>query len=335
MHAVRLHAFGPAGNLRYERVPDPEPGPGQVRIAVAAAGVHLVDTALREGLRLGPTPTPAELPTIPGREVAGTVDALGEGVDPAWLGRRVAAHLGMAPGGYAELAVTGAERLHPLPGGLSEDHAVALVGTGRTAMGVLRFADLSPADTVLVLAAAGGIGSLLVQYARHRGATVVGAAGGPEKVRAVEGMGADLAVDYTRGDWTERIREKFGDRPVTYLFEGVGGGLGREATALLAPGGSHLSYGYASAGFSPEGQAVLSEEEQRKLGVTSRSVLGKPMFDRIGGMENIRVLEEEAMALAAGGVLVPPVHHFPLAHAARAHRALETRATLGKVVLVP
>ncbi|MGY1452485.1 zinc-binding dehydrogenase [Streptomyces sp. SS8] len=335
MHAVRLHAFGPAENLRYERVPDPEPGPGQVRIAVAAAGVHLVDTALREGLRLGPTPTPAELPTVPGREVAGTVDALGEGVDPAWLGRRVAAHLGMVPGGYAELAVTGTERLHPLPGSLSEDHAVALVGTGRTAMGVLRFADLSPADTVLVLAAAGGIGSLLVQYARHRGATVVGAAGGPEKVRAVEDMGADLAVDYTRSDWADRIREKFGDRPVTYLFEGVGGGLGRGATALLAPGGSHLSYGYASAGFSPEGQAVLSEEEQRELGVTSRSVLGGPMFDRIGGMENIRVLEEEAMALAAKGVLVPPVHHFPLAHAARAHRALETRATLGKVVLVP
>ncbi|MGY1452482.1 zinc-binding dehydrogenase [Streptomyces sp. SS8] len=80
---------------------------------------------------------------------------------------------------------------------------------------------------------------------------------------------------------------------------------------------------------------MLSEEEQRELGVTSRSVLGGPMFDRIGGMENIRVLEEEAMALAAKGVLVPPVHHFPLAHAARAHRALETRATLGKVVLVP
>jgi len=334
MRAIRLHAFGPAENLRHERVPDPEPGPGQVRIAVAAAGVHLVDTALRTGKRLGPVPLP-ELPTVPGREVAGTVDALGEGVDPQWLGRRVVAHLGHAPGGYAELAVTGVERLHALPPGLSEDHAIAMIGTGRTTMGILRFTDLSPADTVLVLAAAGGIGNLLVQYARYRGATVVGAAGGPVKVEAVRALGADLVVDYTRDDWADRIRGKFGDRPLTLLFEGVGGDLGRTALGLLAPGGTHLSYGYAATGFSPEGQTAPSQEEQRRLGITSRSVLGKPMFDKVGGMENLRVLEDEAMALAAAGTLVPLVHHFPLADAARAHRALETRATLGKVVLVP
>lgn len=334
MHAIRLHSFGPADNLRLERVPDPEPGPGQVRIAVRAAGVHLVDTALREGLRIGPVPLP-ELPTIPGREVAGTVDAVGEGTDPAWLGRRVAAHLGHAPGGYAELAVTGTDRLHALPHRLSEDHAVALVGTGRTAMGILRFTDLSPADTVLVLAAAGGVGSLLVQYARHRGAAVVGAAGGPVKVEAVRGLGADLAVDYTEDGWEERIREKFGDRPLTHVFEGVGGDLGRAAVSLLAPGGTHLSYGYASTGFSPGGQVAFSDEEQRRLGITSQPVLGKALFDRIGGMGNIRVLEDEAMELAAAGVLAPLVHHFPLADAARAHRALETRGTLGKVVLVP
>lgn len=334
MRAIRLHAFGHADNLRYERVPDPEPGPGQVRIAVVAAGVHLIDVALREGRRLGPIPLP-ELPTVPGREVAGTVDALGEGVHPQWLGRRVVAHLGQAPGGYAELAVTDVERLHALPPRVSEDHAVAMIGTGRTAMGILRFADLSPADTVLVLAAAGGIGSLLVQYARHRGARVVGAAGGPDKVAAVREVGADLAVDYTGGGWTDRIREKFGDRPVTHLFEGVGGRLGRTALSLLAPGGVHLSYGHASSPLSAEAWTAPSAEEQERLGITSRSVVGKPMFDRIGGVENLRVLEEEAMELAAAGVLVPLVHHFPLADAARAHRALEKRGTLGKVVLVP
>lgn len=130
MHALRLHAFGPPENLRYERVPDPEPGPGEVRVAVAAAGVHVIDTALRAGATGGgPFPVPA-LPAIPGREVAGTVEAVGEGTDPSWLGRRVVAHLGTAPGGYAELAVTSAERLHALPGHVSEDTAV-VGGIGR------------------------------------------------------------------------------------------------------------------------------------------------------------------------------------------------------------
>ncbi|NUS11262.1 MAG: alcohol dehydrogenase catalytic domain-containing protein, partial [Streptomyces sp.] len=100
MFAVRLHEFGGPGKLRYEEVPDPEPGEGQVRVAVAAAGVHLVDTLLRAGRPPGSFPLP-ELPTVPGREVAGTVDRAGPGVDPAWVGRRVVAHLGMAPGGYA------------------------------------------------------------------------------------------------------------------------------------------------------------------------------------------------------------------------------------------
>ncbi|MFF0532000.1 alcohol dehydrogenase catalytic domain-containing protein [Nocardia amikacinitolerans] len=108
MHAIRLHAFGPAENLRYDTLPDPEPGPGQVRVAVAAAGVHVVDTALRRGMP-GPYPSP-ELPTVPGREVAGTVDRVGADVDPDWLGKPVVAHLGAAPGGYAELAVVEADR---------------------------------------------------------------------------------------------------------------------------------------------------------------------------------------------------------------------------------
>ena len=98
MHAIRLHEFGPATNLTYEEVPDPEPGPGQVRIAVAAAGVHLIDTTIRSGAQAGAFPLP-ELPAIPGREVAGVVDALGAGVDEGWLGRRVVAHLGAASAG--------------------------------------------------------------------------------------------------------------------------------------------------------------------------------------------------------------------------------------------
>lgn len=336
MHAIRLHAFGPAENLVYEEVPDPEPAPGQARIAVQAAGVHLVDASLREGMSGGPWPQ-AELPTIPGREVAGTIDALGDGVDPTWLGRRVVAHLGRVPGGYAELAVTGTDHLHALPDALPADHAIAMVGTGRMTMGILRFADLTADDTVLILAAAGGIGALLTQYAKHAGAVVIGAAGGPAKTAAVRDLGADLAIDYAAPDWADTIRAKLGDRPATYLFEGVGGELGHTALRLLAPGGVHLAYGWAAEGPGSQdaGFATLPEAEMRERGITSRPVVGPALFEKIGGFENLRVLENESLAHAAAGTLTPLVHPFPLANAAAAHRALQARATIGKVVLIP
>jgi NADPH2:quinone reductase len=147
MRAIRLHAFGPAGNLLYEQVDDPRPGPGEARIAVAVAGVHLIDTVMRAGRAMGPLALP-DLPTVPGREVAGVVDALGPQVDERWLGRRVVAHLGPASGGYAELAVRETEALHVLPDGLADDAAVAMIGTGRTAMAVLEVAQLTDAGPV-------------------------------------------------------------------------------------------------------------------------------------------------------------------------------------------
>jgi len=167
MRAIRLHEFGPAENLRYEEVPDPEPGPGQVRIAVGAAGVHLIDTVIRSGTQMGPMPLPS-LPDIPGREVAGVVDAAGDGAG-GWLGRRVVAHLGPASRGYAELAVREVEHLHALPDGVPDEVAVAMIGTGRTAMAILDAAGIEPGDVVLVTAAAGGLGALLTQAARRAG----------------------------------------------------------------------------------------------------------------------------------------------------------------------
>jgi NADPH2:quinone reductase len=352
MHAVRLHTFGPPENLRYERTSDPVPGPGQVRIAVAAAGVHLVDTALRSGKYGGGPMPPPELPTIPGREVAGTVDALGAGTDPAWLGRRVVAHLGMVPGGYAELAVTDAARLHALPDGLGFAAAVAMIGTGRTAMGILRLSGLRAADTVVVLAAAGGIGTLLVQYAGQLGATVVGAAGGAAKTERVRSLGADLAVDYGREEWTAQVRDflagrraggspedgdagpepgrKDGSAGATVVFDSVGGDLARAAVGLLAPGGRHLVHGW-SAGEPPR----FADSELADRGITSETVVGPALQKLTGTPEGLRSLETEALDAAANGLLRPAVQSFPLADAAGAHRALESRATMGKVVLVP
>jgi NADPH2:quinone reductase len=325
MHAVRLHTFGPAENLTYERTEDPVPGPGQVRIAVRAAGVHLLDTALREGHQ-GPSPRPTPLPTIPGREVAGTVESLGEGVAGLWLGKRVVAHLGFAPGGYAELAVTEVDRVHEIPGNLDFAQAVAMIGTGRTAMGIVQFAELGPDSVAVIPAAAGGIGTLLVQYAKNAGATVVGLAGGPAKTAQVLANGADLAVDYTDPSWPDKVRAFLGGRTATVVFDGVGGDIARASVALLGDRGRHLVFGWSGEGIH-DGQPYLIE------GV-SEQVLG-PVMLRKAGPHPLRTLELRALTEAAAGRLTPAVQRFPLAEAATAHRALETRGTTGKVVLEP
>jgi NADPH2:quinone reductase len=309
MRAIRLHEFGPAENLRYEEVPDPVPAEGQVRIAVEAAGVHLIDTSIRAGRSGGPFPLP-QLPMIPGREVAGTVD-----------GRRVVAHLGMASGGYAELALAPQTALHDIPGGLASEVAVAAIGTGRTAMGVLEVAELTADDVVLVTAAAGGLGGLFLQAARNAGATSIGAAGGPEKVARID---ADDAVDYSQPDWAAKLR----DRRVTVVLDGVGGALGRAALELLAPGGRIVLYGFASG--SP---TEIATGDLYRLGIRADAAVGPRMLQRPGGL---RELETAALEAAAEGRLVPIVGQtFPLADAAAAHRALEARRTVGKVVLTP
>jgi NADPH2:quinone reductase len=326
MHAIRLHAFGPAENLHYEEVDDPVPGPGEARIAVGAAGVHLIDTVIRSGRRQGPLPLP-ELPAIPGREVAGVVDALGAGVGEELVGRRVVAHLGPASGGYAELAVRDVDALHAIPDGVAEDAAVAMIGTGRTAMGILEVAELRAGDVALVTAAAGGLGSLLVQAARNAGATVVGAAGGDAKVERVRELGA-IAVDYSAEDWAATVRESLDGRAVTVALDGVGGDLGRAALELLGPGGRLILFGFASGA-----PTRLDAGDLFARGLTASAAIGPRMLQRPGG---VRDLEERALAAAASGELSPLVgQRFALADAAAAHTAIERRATVGKTVLVP
>lgn len=326
MRAITLHRFGPAENLRHESVPDPEPGPGQVRIAVRAAGIHLLDTALRAGLADQlPFPLP-ELPIVPGREVAGVVDRVGDGVDTSWLGRRVVAHLGLANGGYAELAVREVVAVHPTPDGLSDAAAVAMIGTGRTALGILDVAPVTADDTVLVTAAAGGIGTLLVQAALHAGATVVGVAGGEAKADRVRALGAH-AVDYTAPDWPQRVRDALDGREPTVAFDGVGGDAGRSSLELLGLGGRFVMFGW-SAGTPTE----LTTKDLYERLLTATVALGPRLLAGPGGL---RGLEERALRAAAEGRLVPAVQDFPLHDAAEAHRALVNRATVGKAVLVP
>jgi NADPH:quinone reductase len=193
VHAIRQHAFGGPEQLVLEELPDLEPDEGQVRIAVAAAGVHVIDTSIRTGQLTGPFPRP-DLPMTPGREVAGTVDAVGPGVDPGWLGRPVVAHLGAANGGYADSAVAATGSLHVLPSGHRPEEAGAMIGTGRTVVAILDAAAVTGDDVVVVTAAVGGIGTLLVQAAVNVGAVVVGLAGGAAKVARARDDGA-IGVD--------------------------------------------------------------------------------------------------------------------------------------------
>jgi NADPH2:quinone reductase len=327
MRAIRQHAFGPPEKLRYEEVPDPAPADGQVRIAVEAAGVHLIDTTIRRGVAGGPFPLP-ELPMTPGREVAGVVDALGSGADGRWAGRRVVAHLGMVSGGYAELALAPVGALHEVPDGLGADAAVAMIGTGRTALALLEVAALTAEDVVLVTAAAGGLGSLFVQAARNAGAAVVGAAGGPAKVERVRALGATAAVDYLEAGWPARVRDALGGRAPSVALDGVGGALGRAAMELLEVGGRLVLFGYASG----EGPTEVTTRDLVARGLTVSWATPR-VLRRPGGL---RELEARALAEAAAGRLVPLVgQRFPLARAAAAHAAIESRATVGKTVLVP
>jgi NADPH2:quinone reductase len=321
MRAIRLHEFGPPDNLVLDELPDLTPTAGQVRIAVAASGVHLLDTTIRRG-EPGPLPAP-ELPTVPGREVAGTVDLVGADVGPTWLGRRVVAHLGPVPGGYAEQAVTAPELLFAVSDDVSFTDAVAAVGTGRTALGVIELEPVTADDVVLVPSAAGGIGWLLTQYARSAGATVVAAAGGPERTSRLAELGPDLVVDYREDGWAERLRAAYGG--VTVVYDGVGGDTGRASLELLRPGGRLVMFGFSSG--TP---TRFDTGDVLARSLTVGWSLGPRMAALPGG---IPVLAARALERVADGTWRPLVTTYPLAQAARAHAELEGRRALGKVVL--
>ena len=322
MHAIRLHAFGPPENLVLDELPDLEPGAGEVRIAVEASGVHLLDTTIRRG-EPGPLPPP-ELPTVPGREVAGVVDAVGPDSDRTWLGKRVVAHLGPVPGGYAEQAVTAVDKLVAVPDHVSFPDAVAAVGTGRTALGVVELEPPTADDVVLVPSAAGGLGWLLVQSALAAGATVVAAARG-RRTETLAGLGAHLVVDYAEPRWDEKVRAETGG--VSLVYDGVGGDIGRQSLELLRPGGRLVMFGY-SAGTPTQ----LTTDDLLGRGISAGWSLGARMVALPGGIPG---LAGRALEKVASGEWRPLVSTYPLSEAGRAHADLEGRRSLGKVVLLP
>ncbi len=349
MDAIRHHSFGPPEVLTLEQIPDPAPGPGEVLVDAVAHGVHLVDTSIRRGEEGPPLPLPS-LPTVPGREIAGTVTGVGPGVDPSWTGRRVAAHLGRVPdgGGYARRVVVGTDKLHVIPDGpddtpLDPADAIAMIGTGRMAVYTLDIAAVTAADVVVVTGAAGGLGTLFVQEALGVGARVVALASSGPRLKVLEDLlaGADSGsrlalVDYSVPGWTDVARAALGGSPATLVFDGVGGDLGTAATGLLEDGGAGttsaparlVAYGWASG--EPNRYTSWAEADQIDSQIEVRYAVGPdapPMPDQ-------RPYQERALARAASGQWRTATHRVPFAEAAWAHRELEERRTTGKVVLV-
>jgi NADPH2:quinone reductase len=311
MRAVVLNEFGPPAVLAPADVPDPVAGDGQVLIDVAYANITFVETQFRA---TGFGPFKGELPVIPGNGVGGVVTAAGRGADPAWVGRRVVSSTGGA-GGYAERVAVNADVLFPVPDGLALDDAVALLADGRTAAMLVDSAAIRSGERVLVEAAAGGVGTLLVQLARSAGAEVVAAAGGERKLALARELGATVAVDYREPGWTERAGR------VDVVFDGVGGATGRAAFALLGRGGRMVSFGLASGEW-----ATIDEAEAAARGVTLVRPGATP--------EQMRAFTESVLERAAAGRVRPVIgQRFPLERAADAHAAIEARATLGKTLL--
>jgi NADPH2:quinone reductase len=315
MRAVWLREFGGPEVLRFGEAPDPLAGVGQVVIEVEFANITFVETQFRAS---GGGPFARGLPLIPGNGVGGVVVAVGGGVSAELVGTRVVTSTG-GSGGYAERVAVDAASVFPVPDGLATDAAVALLADGRTATMMVGAAGIQARERVLVLAAAGGVGSLLVQLAAGAGALVVGAAGGERKTAVAAGLGAAVVVDYLDSTWVSVVRDSVGG--VDVVFDGVGGGLSRVAFDLLAPGGRMVSFGLASGVWTS-----VTDEEAAARSVT----LVRPA----ASAEELRAFTVRALEDGAAGRLRPLVgQRFPLARAADAHAAIQSRATVGKTLL--
>ena len=235
MLVVEAGRFGGPQVLAARQAPEPVAGPGQVVVRTVAADVLFVDTLIRSGR--GVDFFPIRPPYIPGNGVAGQVIALGDGVDPAWSGRPVAVHTGGrgGSGGYAEQVAVAVEELIAVPDAVGLPEAAALLHDGSTAFGLLDGTGVKPGEYVQVTAAAGGMGTLLVQLAQAAGGTVIGAARGQRKLAVVRRAGAEAAVDYSEPGWAGRVRELTGGNGVDVVFDGAGGELGRASFGIMAP----------------------------------------------------------------------------------------------------
>jgi NADPH2:quinone reductase len=321
-HAIRLHAYGGPEALRWEPVELPLPGPGEARIRQVAAGLNFIDVYERTGLYKG------NLPTGLGREAAGIVEALGPKVRDVRVGERVA-YVHAQPGAYAEKRVLPAERLVHIPDGVSEVQAAAVMLKGLTAQMLLRRVHkLKRNDTILVHAAAGGVGTILCQWARALGARVIGVVGSEAKAALAEGNGCQHVVVTGRDDLVERVRQVTRGCGVDVVYDSVGQDTFMASLDCLRRRGLMVSYGNASGPVAPI--APLELARRGSLFLTRPT-----LFDYIATRRELLAAAGELFAaLQAGSVTVQVGQTFRMQDAAVAHRELEARRTTGSTVLL-
>jgi NADPH:quinone reductase len=323
MRVVQATRFGGPEVLTVCEAPEPVAGPGEAVVDVDVAPTLFVETQIRRGAAR--EWFSVQPPYVPGAGVAGHVISVGGGVNPTWLGRRVVADTPDG-GGYAERAVVAADRLIRVPDGLGVREAAAVLHDGRTALRLAEIVDVRPGEWVLVNAAGGGLGALVVQLAHIAGADVIGAARGKQKLDVATELGAGLVVDYSDPNrLQEVVREATDGGGADAVFDGAGGNIGLAAFAVTAPGGRFAAYGAPSGGFAA---IVRTDAARRRIALSG-------IEDVQLGPADAKRLTEKALSEVAAGRMKPVIGQtFPLEHAADAHAAIEARDVTGKTLLL-
>lgn len=322
MRAIQFTQTGGPEVLTPTALPVPSPKAGDVLVRLTAIGINYIDTYHRSGLYAVP------LPFVPGTEGAGVVEALGEGVTGLSVGQRVA--WATQSGSYAEYALVAADKLVPIPNGLTDQQAAAALLQGMTAH-YLAYTTypIRPGDTVLIHAGAGGVGLILTQMARRRGARVITTVSTEEKAQLSRGNGADEVILYTQKDFAAEVRTLTGGQGVHAVYDSVGQSTFEGSLNCLKSLGTMVSFGNASGAVPPFSPAILAAKGSLMF---TRPTLGHYTLTRSALLERAGSVLNQIASGELSLLIQPP---YALADAAQAHRDLESRGTTGKLLLVP
>lgn len=323
IHAVRVHRPGGPEALVYEAVELPPPGQGEARIRHSAIGLNYIDVYYRTGAYAAPA-----LPFIPGNEGAGVVVSVGPGVTGLQSGDRVA--YAATLGGYAEERNIPAQFLVRLPDGIDDETAAAMMLKGMTAQYLLRRTfRVNPGDTILMHAAAGGVGLIACQWAKHLGCTVIGTVGSRDKERLARENGCDHVIFYAEEDFVARVREITGGALCDVVYDGVGKATFPGSLDCLRPFGTFVSFGAASGPIEAFNLGLLAQKG-------SLFATRPTLFTHLASPNGVTEMATDLFDVVASGAVRIPVHaRFGLVDAAKAHVALEGRKTTGATVLIP